>query len=382
MDAAPRWWASATIRVMPGLTLTLRHINRATLARQMLLAREAAAPLAAIERLVGMQAQLPRPPYIGLWSRVSGFTRDSLTTLFEQRKVVRATFLRATLHLVTAKDYLALRPAIQPALDAALHGILRTRMAGMDLPELTTRARRILGERPRTFEELRDEFLRTDPKADERAMGYAVRLQLPLVQVPAGKSAPWAFPAKASFAVADEWLGRTVSTAPEPADELVLRYLAAYGPATGADIQAWSGLPTLGDTMARLAPRLTIYRDERKRELFDLRGAALPAADTPAPVRFIPDYDNLVVTRADERFVARVHRPKVFLPGLRVAPTVLIDGFVAATWKIERTRRAASLVVEPFAPLASRVRKDVIAEGEALLHFAEPDAQTFDVRVT
>jgi hypothetical protein len=366
---------------MPGSTLTLREINRATLARQMLLARQAVAPLEAIERLVAMQAQLPRPPFVGRWSRVAGFTRDNLTRLFVRRQVVRATFLRATLHLVSAKDYLAFRPVLQPAFDAAMHGILRTRTAGIDLGELTARATRILRERPRTFEELRDEFLRTDPGADERAMGYAVRLQLPLVQVPATDGARWAFPPKASFAVAEDWLGRTVPAGPAEADDLVLRYLAAYGPATGADIQAWSGLPTLGDAMARLASRLTTYRDERKRELFDLRGAPHPGADTPAPVRFVPDYDNLVVTRADERFVARAHRPKVFLPGLRVAPTVLIDGFVGATWRIERTRRAAAVLIEPFAPLSARVRKEAQAEAEALLHFAEPDAETYDVRL-
>ena len=366
---------------MPATTLTLREINRATLARQMLLTREAIGPLAAVERLVAMQAQLPRPPFVGLWSRVAGFTRDHLTQLLERRQVVRATLLRATLHLVSATDYLAFRPVLQPALDAAMHGILRTRMAGIDLADLAARATRILRERPRTFQELRDEFLRADPGADERAMGYAVRLHLPLVQVPAIEGAPWAFPSKASFAVAEDWLGCPVPAGAAPADDLVLRYLAAYGPATVADIQAWSGLPTLGNAMARLASRLTTYRDDRKRELFDLRGAPHPGADVPAPVRFVPDYDNLVVTRADERFVARAHRPKVFLPGLRVAPTVLIDGFVGATWRIERTRRVATAVIEPFATLPARVRTEAQAEAEALLRFAEPDAETYDVRL-
>jgi hypothetical protein len=366
---------------MPGPTLSLREINRATLARQMLLARESVSPLSAVERLVAMQAQLPRPPFVGLWSRVDGFARDQLTTLLKCRQVVRATFLRATLHLVSASDYLAFRPVLRPALDAAMHGILRTRMSGIDLDELTARATRMLRERPRTFEELRDEFLRADSTVDERAMGYAVRLQLPLVQVPAGRDAPWAFPAKASFAVAEDWLGRRVPVQAEPPDDLIIRYLAAYGPATVADFQAWSGVPALADAMARLGPRLTNYRDERGRDLLDLRGAPHPGGNAPAPVRFIPDYDNLIVARADERFVARAHRPKVFLPGLRVAPTVLVDGFVGATWRIERTRRAAALVIDPFAPFTTRVRKEVQSEAEALLRFAEPDAGTIEVRI-
>jgi hypothetical protein len=366
---------------MPGPMLTLREINRATLARQMLLARESISPLSAVERLVAMQAQLPRPPFVGLWSRVDGFTRDQLTRLLERRQVVRATFLRATLHLVSARDYVAFRPVLRPALEAALHGILRSRIEGIDLDELTARATRMLRERPRTFEELRDEFLRADPAADERALGYAVRLRLPLVQVPAGRDLPWAFPAKASFAVAEEWLGRRVPVETAPPDDLITRYLAAYGPAAVADIQAWSGIPALGDAMARLGPRLTTYRNERGRELFDLRGAPHPGGNAPAPVRFIPDYDNLIVARADERLVARAHRPKVFLPGLRVAPTVLIDGFVGATWRIARTRRAAALLIEPFAPFTTRLGREVQSEGEALLRFAEPDAETIEVRI-
>ncbi|HEY8548751.1 MAG TPA: winged helix DNA-binding domain-containing protein [Vicinamibacterales bacterium] len=363
-------------------TLTLRQINRATLARQMLLARERLDPLKAIERLVALQAQLARPPFIGLWSRLEGFEREALTRLFETRKVVRATFNRATIHVVTAKDYLSLRPAVQPGLDYAARSILRERLDALDVGALLKQARALFSRRPLTFEELRDAFLEKDPKADERAMGYCVRLKLPLVQVPE-KGAAWAFPAQASFALADEWLGKTVPTTAAPPDALILRYLAAYGPASAADIVAWAGISreSVREALARLQPSLVTFRDEAKRELFDLPEAPRPPADVPAPVRLIPEYDNLLNTRADERFVAKAHRPRVFLSALRLAATVLVDGFVAGTWKLTATKRTATIAIDPFAPFPARVRKEVAAEAEALARFAEPEARNVEVRM-
>jgi hypothetical protein len=359
-------------------TLTPRQINRATLARQMLLERHRLPAERAIERLVAMQAQFPRPPFVGLWSRLEAFERAELARLLEKRKVVRATFLRGTLHYVTAKDFLALRPLLQPGLDAGLKAILRDRANRLDMDELTANTRKILAKTPRTFEEIRGAFA----SGDVRAMAYAVRLTLPLVQVPVGDEAPWSFPANCSFALADEWLGRPL---PRPAgdrpDALVLRYLAGYGPANTAAVQAWSGLPKLGDAVERLRPRLRVFRDEKGRELFDLPDAARPDADVPASVRFIPDYDNLVATRADERFVAKKDRPRVFLSALRIAATVLVDGFVAATWKVERKKTAATLVVAPFAPFPPKARKEVLGEAEALVRFAEPDATSFEVQL-
>lgn len=361
--------------------LTLRQINRSTLARQMLLARERVTPVAAVERLVALQAQWPRPPFIGLWSRIDGFEREALTNLFLQKKVVRATFLRATIHVATARDFIALRPVVQPGLEAAMQGILRERIANIDLAALTTRARAILEKEPRTFEQLRDEFLRTDPSADERAMGYAVRMLLPLVQVPTA-GAEWGFAAKACFASADQWLGRTVPTAPAAPDRMIVRYLAGYGPASAADVQAWSGIPRpiVREALERLKPQLRVSRGEGTRELFDLPDAPAPDEDTPAPVRFIPEYDNLITARADERFVARAHRPRVFLSALRIAATVLVDGFVAATWKLEASRKTCTIAIEPFGALGAKVRKEIAAEAEALARFSAPDARTFDVK--
>jgi Winged helix DNA-binding domain len=365
---------------MPAEVLTLRQINRATLARQMLLARERIAPLKAIERLVGMQAQWPRPPFVGLWTRIHGFARADLAKLLDGRKVVRATSLRGTLHLVTAQDFIALRPTLQPVLEAGMRSIVRQRGAAVDTDRVVAQARASLAVEPRTFEELRERLLHNDPEGDERAMGYVVRMLLPLVQVPDGVSA-WSFPTQARFALAEKWLGRRVETDGEPRpDQLVLRYLAGYGPASVADAQAWSGVPGLRETFEALRPRLASFRDEQGHELFDLPKAPRPAGDVPAPVRLVPEYDNLIAARADERFVARRDRPRVFLSALRIAATVLVDGFVAGTWKIERSKTAAKITIEPFAAFAARTRKEVAAEADKLLRFAEPDARAFDLR--
>src|SRR5262245_6576640 len=164
--------------------LTLREINRATLARQMLLAREKVAPLQAVEKLVAVQAQWPRPPFLGLWSRVQGFRREDLAAVLLKKRVVRATFLRGTLHLVSATDFVALRPIVQPILDDAIHKVLKDKGRGLDIEKLTAQARTILGRAHCTFEALRAEFLRENPRLNERAMGFAVRMALPLVQVP------------------------------------------------------------------------------------------------------------------------------------------------------------------------------------------------------
>jgi hypothetical protein len=163
---------------------------------------------------------------------------------------------------------------------------------------------------------------------------------------------------------------------------LLLRYLAAYGPATVADLQAWSGLPKLKEAVEALRPRVVELHDERGRTLFDLPKAPRPEGGVEAPVRFVPEYDNLVATRADERFVARVHRPKVYLSALRIAATVLVDGFVAATWRVDRAKRRSVLTVTPFAPLPARVRKEVAAEAEALLAFCEEGSTGLEVKIT
>jgi hypothetical protein len=162
-------------------------------------------------------------------------------------------------------------------------------------------------------------------------------------------------------------------------EDLVLRYLAAYGPATVKDAESFSYVKGLRATFDVLRPRLRVFSVGRKQELFDLPDAPRPGGDAPAPVRFIPEYDNLVVARPDERFVAEAHRQRVYLSALRVAPTVLVDGSVAATWALERARKKATLTIQPFAPWPAKIRKAVEAEAEALVAFLEPEATASEV---
>lgn len=360
-------------------TLTTRQLNRALLARQMLLAREAMPAVAAVERLAGMQAQVARPPFVGLWTRLEGFRRDDLLDALRNRQVVRATMMRATIHLMSAADYKDFRGAIQPALAKGMQSILKDRTKTFDLANLEAEARAFFGGKPQTFDALRKHFKARDPEADERAMAYAIRTHLPLVQVPT--EAQWGFPAAADFALADEWLGTGISTEPKPAHELVRRYLAAFGPATPGDAQTWSALSGLRAVFEELRPTLVTFRDERKRELFDLPDAPRPDEDTPAPVRFVPEFDNLVLAHDDRtRVIADEHRPRVTVKNLQVLATFLVDGFVAGTWKVERKKKVATLILEPFGKLAKKTLAELEKEGDKLLRFVEEDAPAREVR--
>ncbi|HSK77979.1 MAG TPA: winged helix DNA-binding domain-containing protein [Thermoanaerobaculia bacterium] len=362
-------------------TFTTRQLNRALLARQRLLAREKTTAPEAVERLAGLQAQLARPPFVGLWTRLDGFRRDDLLDALRRRQVVRVTAMRGTLHLMTAAEYAELRGALQPGLSRGMQAILRDRAKTFDLDAVKKEAREFFGGSPQTFDAFRIHWKAKHPEGDERAMAYAARTHLPLVQVPT--EAAWGFPAAAAFALADEWLGTEISTGEAPAHALVRRYLAAFGPATPGDAQVWSGLSGLRPVFEELRPSLVTFRDERKRELFDLPEAPRPAEDEPAPVRFLPEFDNLVLSHDDRtRVMADEHRPRVVSKNLQVSATFLVDGFVAGTWKVERKKKTAALVLEPFSPLARKTLAALEKEGDALLRFVEEDAEVREVRAT
>ena len=287
--------------------------------------------------------------------------------------------MRGTLHLMTAADYIALRAPLQKALTRGMQSILRDRAKALDFPGLDAVARAFFANAPSTFDALRTQLKKKYPKGDERAMAYVIRTSLPLVQVPT--DAPWGFPASSDFALADAWLGKTVRTTDAPARVLVRRYLAGFGPATPADAEVWSGLPALRDVFESLRPTLVTLRDANKRELFDLPDAPRPVADAPAPVRFIPEFDNLVLSHADRtRVLADEHRPRVVLKNLQVRATFLVDGLVAGTWRIERKKHTAALFVEPFRPLPRKIITELEAEGDRLLGFTEDDAEVRDIR--
>lgn len=364
---------------MPVETLTRRELNRATLARQYLLRREDATAAQAIERLVGLQAQEARPPFIGLWSRLDSFTRGDLTRLLLDRTVIRATAMRGTLHLMTAADYQNLRATLQPALTLGMQAVLRERVKGLDLDRVIAQGHAFFSSTPATFDDLRISLAQADPDCDARALAYVVRTHLPLALVP--EDTLWGYPAAARFTLADLWLGASPDDAEKPA-ELARRYLAAFGPASAADIQAWSGMKGFKEVLDGLRPELRTFRDERKREIFDLPDAPLPSPNTEVPVRFLPEYDNILLAHADRsRIISEEHRKRVVTPNLRVLATFLVDGFVAGLWSIERRKKAATLLLKPFHALPQNALDDLIAEGHKLLRFSEEGMQSFDVRI-
>jgi hypothetical protein len=359
--------------------LTVRELNRATLARQLLLEPADLRLPAAMERLVGLQAQVNNPPYIGLWTRLPAMQRDALTQLMTERRVVRGALMRSTLHLTAADDFVRLWPALQPALARALGSFFGERARGLDIDRLVAAARPALLETPRTMTQIGELLRAIEPARDPAALSYAIRSHLPLVQTP--PAGAWRTGGSPTYALADVWLGRPLATPAQSQRLLVRRYLAAFGPATVRDVQTWSGLTNLKPAFAALRPELRVFRDERGQELLDLPDQPLPPADTPAPARFLPEYDNLLLAYADRsRVIADVYRPRVFLSAGRVRATVLVDGMVAGAWRVERVKQTATLVVEPFAPLTDTARADLAREGERLARFIEDDATTVEVQ--
>jgi hypothetical protein len=362
----------------PADVLSPRALNRALLGRQMLLRRADASVDEALERLVGMQAQAPNPPYLGLWTRLDGFRLEDLAQRIRDRRAVRIALMRSTIFLVTARDCLALRPVLADALRSWAMGVHGKGLPGVDLDALAAAGRALAEEAPRTFHELGALLAERWPHADPSALGNMVRNLVPLVQVP--PRGLWGESGPAAHTTAEAWLGRTLDAEPS-VDAMVLRYLAAFGPATARDAQHWSGLERLGPVLDRLRPRLRTFRDGRGAELFDLPDAPRPEAATPAPVRFLPEFDNVLLSHADRaRIITEERRKRVFTVNGIIRPTILVDGFVAGMWKMERERGVATLLIQPFEPLSAPDRAALEDEGSRLLSFAAGDAERRDVR--
>src|SRR5919107_889181 len=304
-----------------------RELNRATLERQMLLRRRKLSAVEAIERLVGMQAQAPAPPYVGLSTRLEDFHPDELARLILERRAVRIALMRNTVHLVSARDCLALRPLMQPVFDRTLYSTRanRAHLEGVDIEALIAAGRALLEERPRAAKELGELLQEQWPERDAAALARAIRHLVPLVQVPPrgiwGKSGP------AAHTTAEAWLGRPLDPAPS-LEETILRYLGAFGPATVKDVQTWSGLTRLGEEIDRLRPRLRTFRDESGKELFDVPDAPLPDPDPPAPPRLLPEFDNLILSHADRTRVIPADLKGRTWRGNQAYCTLLVDGFL------------------------------------------------------
>jgi winged helix DNA-binding protein len=361
-------------------TLSLRAVNRALLARQLLLERARRPAAAAIEHLVGLQAQVPVDPYVGLWSRLEGFDPAELSDLLTARDAVRATLMRATIHLVSARDCLFLRPLMQPVPERTFKGQFGRKVDGVDRGALLAAGRALVEERPRTRAELRNELSARWPDHDAEALALAVTFMVPLVQVtPRGL---WRRSGQATWTTIEAWLGRPLEKQPS-LDELVLRYLAAFGPATAMDVQAWCGLTRLREVTERLRPRLRAFRSEDGRELLDLPDAPRPDPDTPAPVRFLPEFDNLALGHADRSHVVPGgpdYVPAAGRGGWR--GSLLVDGMVAALWRLTLDGGAAKLRIETYARVAKSDEGGAIeAEGDRLIDFLAPEAAAREIEL-
>ena len=355
--------------------LSQRALNRALLARQHLLRRRKASASDEIEHLVAMQAQVPNSPYVGLWTRLEDFEPNELADLINKHRAVRLGLLRNTIHLVTARDCLEQRPLFQPLFERGLKTTHFGRnLVGMDINALIAQAGVLMKEKPRTFSELGKLLQQRWPERDATSLAYAIRYLVPIVQVP--PRGIWGKSTQPTWTSTELWLGRPL--APKPSiDRLVMRYLAAFGPATVADISAWSGLTGLLDVVERLRPKLRTFRDERGRELFDVPDGPRPDPDIPAPPRFLPEYDNLLIGHDDRtRVIDHAYRYVIF------SGTLLVDGFVHATWNVKKTSGGATLTIEPLRRLSKVDRIEVSEEGERLLKFVAGEGAARDVRIT
>lgn len=356
--------------------LSTRALNRATLDRQLLLRRHPMKPAAAVSHLLGLQAQNVKPPYYALAARLEEFDPAAFSALMQDRELVRIVTMRSTIHTHTADDALALRRLVQPARTRELN-MFRKGLAGVDLDRLTAQAKELVEEQPRTLAQIREHLLRTWPDADPQALGIAARCSLPLVQVtPRGL---WRQSGQVSLTTLTHWLGRDDTADADP-DDTVLRYLGAFGPASVKDFQTWSGLTRMREVFERLRPGLTTFRDEHGVELFDLPDASRPDADTPAPARLLPEFDNLLLSHADRtRVVPPDLKGRTWLGNFAYS-VFLVDGFLAGTWKLTEEKESATVTFEPFGTLTKAQRAELEAEAARLLDGPMGTGVPYDLR--
>ncbi len=364
---------------MPSV-LTLRQLNRATLARQHLLERAAMPAYDLIEHLVGLQAQEPKDPYVGLWSRLVDFDVTELESLLLDRRVVRLTVQRGTVHVVTADDSLVLRPLAQRVLTQQLnaHPEYGPRLRDVDLETVMAEAADVLAV-PLSTPQLRAELGARFPQHDAAAMAFACRNLLPLIQVP--PRGLWSRSGQVVGTTPLAWLGRDLDPAPS-VDDVILRYLTAFGPASVQDAATWSRYTGLREVFDRLDGELRTYRDEDGREYFDVPDGPLPDPATPAPVRFLPHYDNLLLSHKDRRrFMTEdaTALSSIWLDQLGFVGSVLVDGTGTGMWRIDVPKRPAAERPQPATLTVTTPRRltkadaaGVDREGARFLQFACP----------
>ncbi|QEV21045.1 winged helix DNA-binding domain-containing protein [Streptomyces alboniger] len=366
--------------------LGTRALNRATLDRQLLLRRSRDLSVKdAVAHLVGLQAQNVKPPYYALAARLEGFDPAELSALLEARELVRMVTMRSTIHLHTADDARTLRPFVQDAIEREL-SVFRAGLVGVDLRELAGVAREAVEAEPRTMKQLREVLLVRWPDADPQSLALAARCVLPLVQVtPRGL---WRRSGQVALTTLEQWLAggaaeqapsRTTARTP---DAIVLRYLAAFGPASVKDMQTWARLTRMREVFERLRPRLRTFRDENGVELFDLPDAPRPDADTPAPARFLPEFDNLLLSHADRaRVVPPAYKGRTWKGNFAYC-VFLLDGFLAGVWRLaeDAGNGRAVLTIEPFGKPGRAEREELTREAERMLTRMAAPSPSYDIR--
>ena len=357
--------------------LTNRQLNRATLARQMLLERSDAGIADTVRFLGGLQAQQSNDPYIGLWSRLNGFTHEALTALIVDKTLARATTMRGTLHLHTAADLIGFRALVQNYLMATWRSGFRKRFAGQDEKAVHREGLKILKKGPTTIGAVGKALHEMFPEAEALALAVFIQMSETLIQVPPTRV--WGNGSAPLLERAEMWLGKQ-----KPAlsrIDLVRRYISAYGPASIQDMQTWCRLTKLNVEFKALEKELVTFESEDGRVLYDLPDAPRPAADTPAPIRFLPLYDNAYLGFDNRRRMLMDIDLKRLNMFADFKPALLIDGVIAAGWVVSRKKAAARLEIEPYHKLSKKQIREIEAEGEAFLRFMEEDATSLTVEV-
>lgn len=360
--------------------LSRRQLNRALIARQFLNRRHDLPVEVVLEHLAGMQSQVPADPFLGLRSRLDAFQPAELDTLMLERRAVRIGVMRGTIHVVTARDALHLRVLTQAVYEriATAQPAWREALDGIDMPLFLATRREVFGPTPGTGRAARVRFREAFPDRDPEILALVVRHMLPLVQItPRGT---WGASHAPAYQLADRWLDHPLP-ANASIDEYILRYLRAFGPATVADIQSWSRINTLRPHVDRLRPQLRTFRNERGQELFDVLDGLLPDGDTELPVRFLPEYDNILLSHKDRtRILSEEFRASISSNNGRFLRTYLLDGFVHGWWGLQRGKDATILAIEPFTPLSRIEQAAIEDEAARLLTFLTPGAPHATIR--
>jgi hypothetical protein len=343
-------------------TLSTRELNRALLARQLLLERSKLPLTRALERVAGLQTQYAPSAYVSLWSRLHGFMRETLTRALDQRRVIQATLMRVTIHMVSAGDYWPFVEAIRKGRREWWARVQRHQVEGLDMTKVEGFLRKVLADGPKRQKELMDLLT---AQGFPRMAWSGAGMWLDMVRVP--PSGTWESRRADLYGLAEEWVGPSTATEDQGLELLVKRYFSAFGPASMNDLASWAGLPVTTLRPAVEKQSMRRFRDEQGSELLDLPRQPLPDADTPAPVRFLPTWDaTLLVHARRSRILPEDYRPLVFdTKTPHSVPTFLVDGAVAGKWRYEKGK----VRLEPFSPLPRQARRQVEDEAEQLAAF-------------